>query len=60
MQRVVTCFVCDKAQLATAKSWKDVLDPRKNSQEEYFGVASVISLHPLTLNYLGHWLCAWQ
>ena len=43
-----------------AKSWKDVLDPKKNNQEEYLGVASVISLHALTLNYLGQGLCAWQ
>ena len=38
-------FFRAKARLEPDKSWKDVLDSRKNRQEECLGVASVINLH---------------
>ena len=43
MQRAHIWFVCAKAQLTPAKSWKDVLNSQKKCQTECLGVASVIA-----------------
>ena len=43
LHRAYTWFFRAKARLEPDKSWKDVLDSRKNRQEECLGVASVIT-----------------